>query len=261
VFQCYLDDSATSGMPIVTMAGFSAGLHLWEAMEPAFNEILDRYGVDVLHAKQFHDTDGCFKNWRKIKKQTFVDELFSVAHGKALGLSVTAKKKEFVEEKKRTGKIPSMSPYGVCFSAIMFRICYEPQIGTAVRKDGIAFLVESGNKNNDELRGFFDNYAKSKEFSPFLKSLTFIPKKSCRAIQVADFFAFYSRRAMGKHDRFDGKLALPMEGPLAIIERHVPLWQQLVRGYGLDKPVGHISDIDLTSLYPAAKRADPERSS
>lgn len=243
------------------MAGFAGALNLWEEMEPKFNEILDRYGVDVLHAKQFHDTDGCFKNWRRIKKQTFVEELFGAAHGNMLGLSVTARKKEFVEEKKKTGKVQNMSPYGVCFSAIMFRACFEPQMGVNVRKFGISFLVESGNKNNDELRGFFDGYAKTKEFSPFLKSLTFIPKTSCRAIQVADFFAFYSRRAMGKHNRFDGKLALPMEEPLAIMEKHVPLWQQLARGYGLDKPVGHISNIDLTSLYPSPKRGGPGRSS
>jgi len=253
VFQCYLDDSATSGMPIVTMAGFLAALHLWEEMEPAFDEILGRYEVPVLHAKEFHDTDGCFKNWRKVKKRSFVEELFGAAHGKMLGLSVTARKKEFAQEKKRTGKVPNTSVYGVCFSAIMFRACFEPQMGEKVRKEGISFLVESGNKNNDELRGFFDQCAKHEKFGPFLKSLTFIPKKSCRAIQVADFFAFYSRRYMRNHDRFKGTLALPMESYLETIEKHVPIWQRAVHGFGLDKPRGHVDTIDLTSLYPSAK--------
>src|ERR1700730_10220530 len=43
------------------------------------------------------------KNWRKVKKHSFVEELFGAAHGKMLGLSVTARKKEFAKEKAKTG--------------------------------------------------------------------------------------------------------------------------------------------------------------
>jgi hypothetical protein len=239
------------------MAGFAAALHLWEEMEPTFDEILTRYEVPVLHAKQFHDTDGYFKNWRKVKKHSFVEELFGAAHGKMLGLSVTARKKEFAKEKAKTGKVPNMSAYGVCFSAIMCRAVFEPQLGASVRKDGISFLVESGNKNNDELRQFFDQYARHEKFSPFLKSLTFIPKTSCRAIQVADFFAFYSRRHMRNHDRFTGKLALPMESYLGTIKRHVPIWQRVVHKFNLSSPIGTVDTVDLTSLYSSPGGGDP----
>lgn len=260
VFQCYLDDSATSGLPVVSMAGFVASVRLWEEMEPIFNGILDHYGVSILHAKQFHDTDGCFKGWRKVKKHTLVEELFGAAHGKVLGLSVTLRKSSFEAEKKKTQLLPNQSAIGICFSSILIRVCGEPQLGASIRRDGVSFLVESGNKNNDEIRHFFDTYAKHSQFSGFLRSLTFIPKTACRAIQLADFFAFYCRRLAGNHDRFDGKLTLPMESYLAIIHKHVPVWKSAVSNFKLDK-IGHIDTIDITSLYPAVKPRAPGQSS
>ena len=242
VFQCYLDDSGTSGLPIVTMAGFAAPLSQWEHLEPVWDEILNGYEVPVLHAKEFHDTKGYFKKWSKIKKQTLTEDLFSAAHGRMLGLSVSARKEAFAAEKIQTGLVPTMSAYGVCFSTLVYRIVMEPQIGSVVRQSGVSFLVESGNKNNSELENWFHQMAKHPNFKGCLRSMSIIPKDNCRAIQIVDFFAFYSRRHMRDHDRFSGKFQLPMSAHLEIMHKHVPVWQWTATGF-LKHPVGNLRDL------------------
>jgi hypothetical protein len=130
----------------------------------------------------------------------------------------------------------------MAFSAIMFHLATNPQIGPAIRKEGLIFLVESGNKNNAEIDQAFNNWSKRKHFSEFLKGIVFIPKTSCRAVQLADFFAYYSRRYMRDSDRFAGKLSLPMGPYLSIIREHVPVWQQIARKGFFKKDLGNIED-------------------
>jgi L-ribulose-5-phosphate 3-epimerase UlaE len=66
------------------------------------------------------------------------------------------------------------------------------------------FLVETGNNNNSEIGNFFHKMTKQPAFEGSLRSISFVTKDSCRAIQLADFFAFYSRRHMRNHHRFPG---------------------------------------------------------
>lgn len=242
VFQCYLDDSGTSGLPIVTMAGFVAHMHLWEELEPKFDEVLERYGVPILHTKEFHDTKGSFAGWSKLKKRTFAEELFTVAHGKMLGLSMSTRKRAWAEEQKETGQLPSMSAYGVCFSAILMQVVTEPQLGKHLRETGVSFLVESGNKNNAEIEQLFHSLTKMPQFKGCLRSISFINKDACRAIQVADFFAFYSRRYMRDIDRFGGKLSLPSSPYHETIRRHVPIWERGATSF-LKGPVLTLDDV------------------
>lgn len=101
----------------------------------------------------------------------------------------------------------------------------DSQIGRVLLDEGVAFLVETGNKNNDELERFFAKMSKFENWRGCLRSLSFISKTNCRAIQIADFLAFYSRRHMREHDRFSGKFSLPMSAYLEIMQRHVPIRQ------------------------------------
>jgi uncharacterized protein DUF3800 len=242
VFQCYLDDSGTSGLPLVTMAGFIAPLAQWEQLEPVWSEILNRYGVEVFHAKEFHDTKGCFEGWTKIKKRTFTEEVFSAAHGRMQGLAVAARKREFEAEKRETGLVQDMSAYGVCFSTIVLRVVLEPQIGREVMRRGVSFLVEGGNKNNSELENWFDHMSKQRSFRGCLQEMTLVPKASCRAIQMADFFAFYIRRYLRDHDRFSGTLQLPMNAYLMIMQKHFPIWHWIATGF-LKREIGQMDDL------------------
>jgi hypothetical protein len=237
MFQCYLDDSGTSGLPVVTMAGFVAPTKTWKELEPELDSILSGHEIQILHAKEFQDTKPPFKGWNKVRKRSFADELFSASHGLLYGLSVTIGREKFNEAKlENSAAFSSMSPIGVCFSSIMIRIVTDPQIGIAAKNDGVCFLIESGNKNNSEIEKHFHRMAKAPAFEGCLQSISFIPKSSCRAIQLADFIAFYSRRRMRNNARFDGKFILPPCPYLDIIHRHGPIWMQ--GGFGKPKDTG-----------------------
>jgi hypothetical protein len=231
VFECYLDDSGTSGLPVVTMGGFLGFQGHWENLEPILDEILNGYGVEVFHAKQFHDTKPPFKGWKKIKKLSFTEELFLTTHGMLHGLSMTMSRAA-LQESKKEGAFASMSPIGVCFSSIVTRLVTDPKMSAAVRKNGVSLLIESGNANNGELEVAFHMMSKLKAFEGVFRSISFVTKESCRAIQLADFIAFYSRRLMRNHARFKGKLALPPCPYLNIMARHGPIWH----GTGFNKP-------------------------
>jgi hypothetical protein len=59
VLVCKLDASGTDAAnPIVTMGGYVGMLSGWLDFEVRARALFDRYGVTVLHAKEFYDTDG-----------------------------------------------------------------------------------------------------------------------------------------------------------------------------------------------------------
>ncbi|MGB8605175.1 DUF3800 domain-containing protein [Bradyrhizobium sp.] len=258
MFQCYLDDSGTSGLPIVTLAGFAASKDNWEELEPRLDDVLNGYGVPVFHAKEFHDTKPPFKNWKRLKKRSFADELFATSHGQIYGLSTTINRKDFELAKKQQGGWDRMSAIGVCFSAIMTRIVTDPYIGIAVKTHGVSFLVESGNRNNAEIEQFFNRMAQHPTFEGALRSISFVSKDSCRAIQLADFFAFYSRRHMRNQARFSGKLALPACPFITTMEKHGPIWE--CGGFGAPKTTeGHLDKNlpDLAALTALTRKPIP----
>ena len=263
VFQCYLDDSGTSGLPLMTLGGFTARLSTWERLEPVWDEILNRYGVPVLHTKQFHDTDGPYKKWSKIKKQTFTEELFSASHNMLLGTAIAVRKKSFETDKREARILHGTSAYGVCFSAIMFELVVgSSDFNADVRRRGVAFLLESGNKNNAEVQKAFDFWSKKQKFEGILRGISFVPKASCRAIQIADFFVFYMRRYLRDHDRFDGKVVLPVSHHLQIMRRHGPVFGGVASGR--PKPLGSIDDVpdfDDVSFWGPDAAAQRRRSS
>jgi hypothetical protein len=247
VFQCYLDDSGTSGLPIVSMGGFMAPMSQWERLEPLFDAILDRYDVPIFHAKEFHSTKPPFKTWKVVKKKSLIEELFTVAHGDLHGISVGIRRDEYDQAKEENSvAFGRMSGIGVCFASIMAKIITDERISAAVRQQGISFMIETGNQNNSGIEQYFHRMAANPAFEGCLRSISFIPKKQCRAIQLADLLAFYSRRSLWNHARFDGKIALPPCPYLGIIKRHGPVWEIVSRGK--PKPTGHFMGKDLHNL-------------
>jgi len=248
VFKCYLDDSGSRDLPVVTLGGFISTLELWDQAEPKLNEIMSQYDVDVFHAKEFHGTKPpFFKNWTKIKKQTFTEEIFS-----ALGPLVRSGhswtiKRDIVRKLQRVAPRSwgRMSPLCVCFSAIVMSLVSDPYTFPLMKRHGVSFLIESGNPSNAGIEQFFDRMAKHPMFEGCLRSMTFVPKASCRAIQVADFFVFYSRREMRDTVRFDGKLTLPRSAYLQIMFNHIP---KLIQRAGTGDPIRVTGNEDFRSL-------------
>jgi hypothetical protein len=69
--------------------------------------------------------------------------------------------------------------------------------------------VEAGNDNDEDVKRTFNNIRAKYGLERKLNSIAFQPKNSSRALQLADFFAFYSRRHVEETERSGG--AIPEE--------------------------------------------------
>jgi hypothetical protein len=177
VFQCYLDDSGTSGLPIVTLGGFVAHLSQWEIAEPKVDAVMKTHGVEIFHAKQFHDTDPPFAGWSKVRKLSFTDEVFSASRLALAGISIAVEKEGLKRGKKlQPGAFDRMSPLGVAFASLITRLLTNPAMAPAIKQEGIAFLVETGNTNNAEIEEYFHRMAKMPVFEGTLRSISMIDR-------------------------------------------------------------------------------------
>jgi hypothetical protein len=81
------------------------------------------------------------------------------------------------------------------FTRIIDWIFRDIRIGSLSNADGVALILECGHENNTEAeREFYTIKEQHPDIADLLKSITFVSKGSCRAIQLADLLAFYSRR-------------------------------------------------------------------
>jgi len=195
VFVCYLDDSDAEQSAVVTMAGYAARIESWRIFEDEVEPIFQRYGVEILHAVDFHGNRGIYKNWSGVKKNTFVDEVYGVAvRHIPLALSRSMHKKNYKARQRELGINQSMSAYGVVFGTIVHAVARANSLSGEIQKDGVSFVVESGHNNNAEIEKYFHKNKSHEIFAGVLRTLSFSGKSESRAIQLADFFAFYSRR-------------------------------------------------------------------
>jgi hypothetical protein len=61
-------------------------------------------------------------------------------------------------------------------------------------QEGAAFILEDGHENNPEVEWNIGVVTEMFDLAEKIKSVSFVAKTSCRAIQAADLLAFYSRR-------------------------------------------------------------------
>ena len=59
---------------------------------------------------------------------------------------------------------------------------------------GVSFILEHGHGNNAEVEQGFQNVRQQHKLEGVLRSLSFHAKQDSRAIQLADLYAYYSRR-------------------------------------------------------------------
>jgi len=167
------------------------------------------FGVDVIHASEFDRRHDCFKGWSVPKSIAFLHALGDAMAGNVhFGISRSIPKSHYRMRKQQLGYNPSLSAYGFAFGTIVFSLNHGDEFGLSdrVRAEGVAYRVESGHKNNPDL----ERYVKSEVEHGNLHadtSIEFVSKRSCRAIQLADLYAFYSRRRAHRWYKTKGKLA------------------------------------------------------
>jgi len=229
VFVVYLDDSDAEQSSVLTLAGYVSRLRDWEIFEERANHVYAANGVDVLHAKDFHGTKGCFKGWSRYRKMRFIDALYEpVEELIEFGLSRSVRKLSYRQRQQETGRNMGMSAYGVAFASIMFTVARGASISEAVQAEGVSFIVESGHNNNEEIEQYFHKIKTHDKFKGIVRSLTFSGKTESRAIQLADFYAFYSRRHAALVDPHDGKEKLPADPMFRRFANRIPHFNNVI---------------------------------
>lgn len=194
---CYLDDSGKDPQnPITTLAGYIAKDTGWELFESEAEPIFADCGIKLLHTRDLENTDGEFKGWRKLQKQAFVARLSTALSRHAvLGMSVSAAKDIYKQRANESSRKRTITPYAWCFNLIVNWILTDIRVGRLAHGEGVSFILETGHENNVEAEKVFHDVRRLHDDAALaLRSISFVPKETCRAIQMADLYAFYSRR-------------------------------------------------------------------
>jgi uncharacterized protein DUF3800 len=203
VLVCYLDDSGKDPQNrVTTVAGYVARDTSWKAFETEVEPIFQKAKINVLHAKELEATRGEFKGWRVLQKQAFVAQICGVlAKHAILGVSMSAVRDSYSARAKESTRKRTVTPYTFCFNVIIDWLLRDIRTGRAVWSEGLALILECGHENNPEAEEQFYKIRKQHKIESVLRSISFVPKEDCRAIQVADLIAFYSRRDSAAMER------------------------------------------------------------
>jgi hypothetical protein len=224
VLTCYLDDSGKDSQNrVTTIAGYLGRDTAWKAFETEVEPVFDRAKVNVLHATDLEGTRRGFNGWRVLQKQSFVAEACrTLAKHSILGVSMSAVKDTYFRRKLERKAKRTVTPYTFCFQVIIDWLLRDIRTGRAVWSEGLALVLECGHENNPEAEEQFYAIRKLHKLEKVLRSISFVPKDDCRAIQMADLFAYYSRREavfMEENVRLKRKLHEPETMLKIITER------------------------------------------
>jgi hypothetical protein len=194
----YLDDSGKDTQNRITaLAGYLATDEQWRAFEQEVEPWFGEFKVNVLHTMDLHKTKGEFRGWSVLKKQAFVARICQVMSRHAMmGVSVSAVKETYRSHKAKRAlsRRQTTSPYAWCLNWIIDNTLRSTVVGKEANINGLALILECGNEHNTEAEQSFYEIRDQHQLEGILRSISFVPKEKCRAIQIADLLAFYSRR-------------------------------------------------------------------
>ena len=134
------------------------------------------------------------------KKTEFVHELYSIASKYvAQGICSSVSKKDF-KSWIAEAKLHSMSPIGLAFGSVIDSLFRYDKHLLDIEYQGLSLVVESGNRNNPNIDRYFKWLSHSSPFASALRTISFVDKRNSRAIQLADFLAFFGRRTVADWD-------------------------------------------------------------
>ena len=230
MFVCYLDDSGKDPYnDIETLAGYITTKRKWEIFEKDVKPVFKEFEVDILHAKKLNDRDGKYRTWDWNKRKRFVSRLCTTFQPHdVFGLSFSVLKETYRARKAESlaEGVGKVSHYAFCFCVIVDALLKPPLIDFGP----VSFIVEDGHKSNPEVRDLFERMKKGHQFGSQLGTISFPTKESSRAIQMADLFAYYSRRHQNGIVASQGKGASPHqpEPILDIINDHLDSYTRVV---------------------------------
>ncbi len=194
--MCYLDDSGKDPQnQATTLAGYVGDEESWANFEAEVEPLFTKYEVRILHATDLHGTRADFAGWTVLKKQSFVAQFCGTLSRHALlGVSMSVAKGEYKAAADRSTRKKTVTPYTFCSNVILDWLLADVRVGKKANEEGVAFALEAGHHNNPEAEWNIGVVTDMFDLAEKIKSVAFLAKASCRAIQAADLLAFYSRR-------------------------------------------------------------------
>ena len=125
----------------------------------------------------------------------------------SLGVSVSVERKQYEARRKvsRHHRKERRTSYTYGFTVLYNRLLGDTdswnddslvQLRNTFRCEALAFILEEGAENNAEAENSFQEMKRKKKSAKCFGDLSFQSKTDSRAIQVADFLAHYSHRAV-----------------------------------------------------------------
>lgn len=199
-FVCYLDDSYDQHAKVYSLAGYFALEENWEKYEAESRRVYAAYDIEIFHSVLFAHGHEQFKGWTRAKKLELVQDLFILARAfniMGTSFSITRDTCEAIKKAHKGGA--QLSPLLILFGAVSSAVTQNEGLFSYIGKRTVSFAIESGNKNNQGIISNFNRQkAKTTDPVPRIKAVREVSKTDCRAIHLADFWAFYSRRAVLK---------------------------------------------------------------
>lgn len=209
MLSIYLDDSDADTGAVMTIAGYLAEQDAWTRFEAHAEEVCHTFDVDVLHCREFEKNKGCFKGWSIPRKTAFMLAIRDAMLGNVIcGISRSIPKEYYKARKAQLRLNPQIGAYGFCFGTIVHTLCHGSEIGLMeqVKAEGVAYKVEAGHKNNPELKTYIESEVQHSNLND-ATTIEFVEKTSCRAIQIADLLAFFSRKKANRWFKSKGRIA------------------------------------------------------
>ncbi|WP_156318104.1 DUF3800 domain-containing protein [Porphyrobacter sp. AAP60] len=208
---CYLDDSDAKVSKVETIAGYLADEEGWSRFEEKSEEICSKYDVELIRGHDLDNRRKAFRGWTQLKCQRFLEEISIAMVGNVIGGISRSIGKDHYKLRKRQlmetspsqkRSFASLSGFGFCFGNISVALKDGDEFGIRdqVREEGIIFNLEAGSSNNLDIVRYVEGEKDHRNLH-INTIVSEVDKRSCRAIQIADLYAFYSRRRGNYHER------------------------------------------------------------
>ena len=222
--ECYLDDSGNKDDPIITLAGYVSLAQNWRQFETDAQALFGACELSFLHTVDLHQRKGQFKGWTRAQTAEFANDFYGILDRHAYaGFEFSVLKSTFETKKSVYNVEHRSSPLGFCFHGIVHRLIKDEGIADLLTLPGVtlSFVVESGNKNEEEIRLRFKSI--QRQDPTRLTSMRFVRKRESIALQAADFLAYFCRRLRTRdrsHKRYMSEVEFLETAKGGMLHRH-----------------------------------------
>jgi hypothetical protein len=196
VIYGYFDDSGTDAeSPVAIMAGYVAHASDWKKFENKTKRLFEREAIPFFRAKLFDHQQKQFKGWTPARQMRFAEQWYGYAKAHLMrGAAAGVLKSDLTAAKAKHRKLPGISAQASCAQIALAHLCRDGEVWAEIERYGLSLIIESSTVADAGIREDLARVVAANKLEKFLHSITFAKKSSARALQIADYLAYYSHR-------------------------------------------------------------------